>query len=90
MNKPTDQSAYDHGMSRRAWAIFTLVFALYLLMQLVRWDRRWLTSDRLLVPAALVIMSLSHVFQLKDNVRRLVEALVWAMVILALTMSLLY
>jgi hypothetical protein len=90
MNRPTDPSTDDQGMSRSAWVVYTLLFALYLLKQFVQWDRTWTTLDTLLFPALLVVMSLSHVFQLKGNVRRLVDVLLWAVVILAFTMSLIF
>lgn len=84
MNKPTDPPIHDRAWSRSASIIFASVFAVFLLLQLLRWDRSWKRIDTVLLPTALLIISMPHVFQLKGYVRRIFEVVAWALVILGL------
>jgi hypothetical protein len=86
MSKPNESSSRDEGWSRSAGAIFALVSSVLLLLQLVRVVQDGTRPERLLPPAALVIVSLGNAFQLKGIAQRVCQVVAGALVASALAM----
>jgi hypothetical protein len=77
-----------HGeapMSRRAWLVLTLVYTTLSLIQLLRWTERnhW---DDFLPNAAIIILFLGELFQLKGLAKRFSQILIGSILVLCIVM----
>lgn len=86
MNKQIEPAAPDSGGLRRTWVVLTIIFAILVLVQLYLWNKGVSRAEGILVPAALLLMGLAHVLQLKSTVQRVVLIVSGLLAVLALVM----
>lgn len=88
MNKQTEPPTSDERSLRSAWIVLTIIFALLLILQLVRWIQGGSKVDSILVPVALLLMGLAHVLQLRGMAQRVVLIVSGVVAVLALVIPL--
>lgn len=72
--------------SRSAWVVFAVIFAVILLIQILRLYQDGGHWESLLPSVALLIMAVAHVAQLKGWAQRLSQVICWGILIVTVVM----
>ena len=84
MNKEVEPSKSDNNWLRSVWIGLSIFFTVVLVFKLFQWSRGAERLDGILVPAVFILMGLTHIFQLKGMVQRIMLVLSALLAVLAL------